>query len=210
MADDPSGWTSTRSTRTSTATPAPVSARVTRPAGPRPWPSSCSNSSAPTGRAWPAECRRHPGVTPNRWRCGRASRPERRATASPHKLPRCGSLSRNPLLSLSQIGRSGAGPVSESISADSFSGERFWKVLTSMGHVGPSASRRRPTAGPRLRGSRRGEARWERGKRHSAEHRDVPAPRTLEFTVGHSGSGIHQDVLFVALDNSQHVSCDTC
>jgi len=54
MADDPSGWTSTRSTRTSTATPAPVSARVTRPDGPRRWPSSCTNSSAPTGRAWPA------------------------------------------------------------------------------------------------------------------------------------------------------------
>lgn len=54
---------------------------------------------------------------------------KRRATASLHKLPRCGSLSRNPLLSLSQIGRSGAGPVSESISADSCHGERFETCL---------------------------------------------------------------------------------
>jgi len=54
---------------------------------------------------------------------------KRRATASVHKLPRCGSLSRNPLLSLSQIGRSGAGPVSESISADSCHGERFETCL---------------------------------------------------------------------------------
>lgn len=140
MADDPSGWTSTRSTRTSTATPAPVSARVTRPAGPRPWPSSCTNSSAPTGRAGHAECRRHSGITPNLWRCGRASRPERRATASPHKLPRCGSLSRNPLLSLSQIGRSGAGPVSESISADISLGARRQPIAAAWPRAIPPAS----------------------------------------------------------------------